>query len=119
MIYLMNSPVLTGYGDWRFSGPLSLQTARKRLHGQEVVSAVGHAASAALLTRLLARPVEVRRVAVRLRLGDSALVLRLLERLPEGMVLDERQIEVLPYELGWLHFAGQAREGHAAPGRSA
>ncbi len=106
MIYLFNSPVLTTYGDWHFSGPLSAQTARKRLNGQQVTSAIGHAASAALLTRLLARPVEVSRVAARLRPGDSALVLRLLERLPEGVVLDEHQMAVLPYELGWLHYAG-------------
>jgi hypothetical protein len=106
MIYLLNSPVLTAYGEWDFSGPLSLQTARKRLNGQQVVSAIGHAASAALLTRLLARPVEVSRVAVQLRPGDSALVLRLLDRLPEGVVLDEHQIAAMPYELGWLHYAG-------------
>lgn len=110
MIYLLNSPVLTAYGDWHFSGPLSLQTARKRLNGQQVISAIGHAASAALLTKLLARPVEVSRVAVTLRPGDSALVLRLINRLPEGMVLDVHQIEATPYELGWLHYAGQGSQ---------
>lgn len=107
MIYLLNAPVLTAYGNWNFSGPLSWQTARKRLNGKPVTSAIGHAASASLLTRLLARPVEVSRVAVQLRSGDSALVLRLLNRLPEGTVLDQRQLATMPYELGWLHYAGQ------------
>lgn len=109
MIYLLNSPVLTAYGDWHFSGPLSLQTARKRLNVQPVTSAVGHAASAALLTKLLARPVEVRRVAVQMHPGDEALVLRLLDRLPEGIVLDEKEIANMPYELGWLRYDGHRK----------
>lgn len=104
MVYLLNSPVLTAYGDWRLTGPLSLEEAQQRLRGREVVSAVGHAASAALLTRLLQRPVEVRRVAVQLQPGDDALVLRLVDRLPEGMILDEQQIMRMKYELAWLHF---------------
>jgi hypothetical protein len=104
---------LTAYGHWNFSGPLSLQTARKRLNRQPVTSAVGHAASAALLTKLLAQPVEVRRVALQMRPGDEASVLRFLDRLPEGMVLDEKEIAAMPYELGWLadrHRHGQRRE---------
>jgi hypothetical protein len=41
--------------------------------------------------------------------GDEALVLRLLDRLPEGMVLDEKEIAAMPYELGWLRYDGHRK----------
>ena len=106
--YLLNSPVLTAYGLWRYSGPISVAQARRHLHGRTVRSAIGHEASAALLARLLERPVEVQRVRAKLEPGDCALVLRLLERLPEGTVLDTRQLAETPHELSWLEFVESA-----------
>jgi hypothetical protein len=44
----------------------------------------------------------VNRVAAELQPGDSALVLRLKGRLPEGAVLTEQQMRELPFELGLL-----------------
>lgn len=106
MIYLLNSPVLTAYGIWRFSGALTPTQARERIRGQQIESAVGHGASALLLSRLLLQPVAVTRKAVVLDAGDQALVLRLLQRLPEGVVLDEDAIMQVPFELAWLEFFG-------------
>jgi len=99
--YLLNSPVLTDFGLWRFEGPLSLDQARAWA-GPEVVSAIGHAATAALLGELLGHPVEARRVQVALAPGDEALVFRLLGRLPEGAALDHAALARLPWQLGLL-----------------
>jgi hypothetical protein len=44
----------------------------------------------------------VNRIAVQMEKGDRALVLRLMQRLPEVKVLDEREMAAMPFEMGLL-----------------
>lgn len=101
MIYLLNTPILTTYGVYRFTGPLDVETVARRINSG-FTSAIGHTASAEFLSQLLGLDIPCQRIRVEMQPGDTALVLRLKTRLPEGKVLTREEIEALDYELGWL-----------------
>lgn len=109
-MYLLNSPVLGSHGLYRMS-PLELVAARKL--APDAVSAVGHEGTAMLLQQLLRCPVEVCRARIVMQTGDQAIVFRLLERMPEGVVLDAEKLAALPYELALLECLADARGGTA------
>ncbi len=100
MRYLLNAPVLGCYGSYRFLPSTAAHLARWSREG--FVSAIGHPASALLLSERLGVPVPIIRQSVSLQVGDEALVLRLTRRLPEGCVLEADDLRRWPYELAWL-----------------
>ncbi len=100
-LYVINTPILTDYGIWSFTGPLSVSEAQNLLSAP-FVSAIGHEASAAVLSQLLHREIPVNRIQIQMQRGDRALILRLLKRLPEGKILDETELKALDFEFGLL-----------------
>ena len=104
MIYVLNSAILTSHGKYYFF-PLSTAGARRRLE-KGFVSAVGHEATAEVLSRLLGVKVPVNRARIQMQPGDEAVVFRLHERLPEGKVLSAEELEQHGYDLALLMYYG-------------
>ncbi len=101
MIYVLNGPILTSFGLYRYK-KISLKQAKEILINNNYYSAIGHEATAILLSALLETEISYNRVAVTMHYGDMALVFHLLARLPEGQVLDIKELCTKDYTLGLL-----------------
>lgn len=99
--YILNSPVLSAYGDFRYR-EIDLKAARVFVLDGEIESAVGHASTAEALGRLLGLPIEHRRIEIVMAPGDVALVFRLGRRLPEGHLLKVDELLALGPTFGLL-----------------
>jgi len=64
----------------------------KRILSSGFVSAVGHEATAKIISVQVGVQVPVNRVAIKLTSGDILVVYQLLTRLPEGKVLSEQEM---------------------------
>lgn len=100
-ITLLNASILTSYGTYDFQ-PISLAEAKKLVRNSEIVSAIGHAATAGILSDLLEIKVETNRIDFIQEIDDTALIFKLKTRIPEGKVLNRTEMEEIGYELGIL-----------------
>ncbi len=102
-LYILNSPIMTSYGMYSLR-PIDRSMAIQILasYNFKFISAVGHKETAQFLSKLLGIHVPENRRKISMRTGDVAIVLRLKERLEEGVVLTEEEILRTPHELALL-----------------
>ncbi len=67
-----------------------------RILNDGFTSAVGHEATAKIITTQLGVNVPVNRVSIRLNQGDTLIVYQLLKRLEEGKILSEDEMRQMP-----------------------
>lgn len=77
---------------------ISLDEAKRLVHAGGFISAVGHEATAEVLSKLLEADVKFNRINIKLEKGDQMIVFQLLGRLPEGKILSEEELKALPYK---------------------
>lgn len=106
-LVFLNASILTTYGDFRFE-KLTLNQAKDLVREfaddetKQIVSAIGHAATAEILTELLEFEVKNNRIEFFQTAEDAVLVFKLKRRAPEGAVLNRAEIEEIGYEFGLL-----------------
>lgn len=104
MLYVFNTAIVPV--DWsRYNAVtvllrrLTLPEARELVRAGQFISAVGHEATAQVLSQLLQINIPNSRVAVYMQPGDEGVHFVLRTRLPEGKVLSEEELKQLDY---WL-----------------
>jgi hypothetical protein len=77
---------------------ISLKEAKEILSEIHFTSAVGHEATAKVLSELLGINIPFNRITVKLKAGDMCIHFALKTRLPEGKILTEEELKQLDYE---------------------
>jgi len=122
VITLLNTSIITSYGTFKFE-PIDLERAKSFVQPTECNcydsrtclycagsgtvqpsfdSAIGHESTAEILTELLGVKVPVNRQNYIQTPGATALVFKLKQRAPEGVILGKEEIERIGYEFGLL-----------------
>lgn len=104
MITLLNTSITTSLNDFS-ARACSREEAQNLIASQngEVQSAIGHQATADILTELLGFPVTVNRIEYKQQPGEMAVVFKLNGRAPEGVILDREQVEKIGYSFQLLY----------------
>ena len=100
-ITLLNTSILTNYGTFNFE-PISLVKAKDLVKNAEIISAIGHTATADILSELLEIEVKANRIEFVQTVTDVALIFKLKTRIPEGKILNRAEIEEIGYDFGIL-----------------
>ena len=100
MIYVLNAPVITNYGEYRFT-KIKPDTARQIL-SEGFVSAIGHKSTANVMSDIIGVEILFNRITIRMEKGDKAVALWLLDRPGEAQVYSSEDLAAVPCELGLL-----------------
>jgi len=97
-IGLFNGTVATTNGLYRISD-IDLFHAKEYLRQNGFISAIGHEATAEIMSELLGYQIPMNRIQFHQEVGQIAIVFKLNERPPEGEVLNREQVEQIGYGL--------------------
>lgn len=105
-LIFFNAPVLTAYGEFCFE--LVSTTQAKELinkfesEGKDIISAIGHEATAEIMSETLDYKIEMNRFSFKQTVDDTAIIFRLKKRAEEGKILEREDIEEIGFEFGVL-----------------
>jgi len=88
-----------------FIKKIDIETAKLSLP-KNFTSAVGHQATAEMISGLLGVKVEVNRIQIFFEIGDEALAFVPRQRLPEGKVLNKEELLKIPLDIYFIQRTG-------------
>jgi len=113
MLYVLNSATLPLKEGGKYlikARQLSIQEASEMLKKEPFTSAVGHEATAQMLSNVLGVTIPFNRVQITLQPGDKLLSIILKKRLAEGQVLKTvEELEQIGYTI-WLFEVSEDKE---------
>jgi len=103
-IVLFNTSIITCYGHFSFV-PATLAQVQEQIKNSgsdRIISAIGHQATAEILSELLNIPISVNRIRHEQATDELGIVFKLKGRVKEGRILNREEIEAVGYEFGFL-----------------
>ncbi len=101
-IAILNGAIITADGEYSCR-TISLEEAREVVQSAPgIISAVGHQATAEILTDLLEIEIGLNRINFHQKTGQQALIFKLNSRPPEGVILSREEIEEFGYQFQLL-----------------
>ena len=99
-VAILNTSILSEFGSYTYE-PLTTQQARQLLAGG-FISAVGHQATAEVLSEDLGITIPMNRITFTQQPEQRAIVLKLCSRPAEGAILTKEEVRKIGYNLALL-----------------
>jgi hypothetical protein len=102
MLYITNSPIIPIQGiDLVIRGrEIGIDEAKELINKEQWKSAIGHKATAELLSMLLGKEIPTQRIEIYMDKGDKILAFALLKRLEEGRIIKTvEELQKIGYKL--------------------
>ena len=93
---LFNGTVATTNGLYRIKD-IKLETAKNYIKQNGFISAIGHEATAEIMSDLFEIKIPMNRIQFQQEVGQWAIVFKLNQRPPEGEVLERKELERIGY----------------------
>lgn len=105
MNYLTNSSIIPQ----NYEGIIHVMTVKAEcvkelLEKEGFQSAIGHESTARVLSQILGIEINMNRIQIEAEVGDAIISFQLAERLPEGKILSEEELESLEYQFREIWF---------------
>lgn len=100
-IVFLNTSIVTSPGNWTMSEPMSLQSIKEFVEAVKdrgFESAIGHEATASVMSKLLGMEIKVNRRDFIQKSRQIAIVFKMKSRAPEGKILTEEEMEKIGYD---------------------